>query len=177
MYLRLILILTVILTSGCYDASEFQGGQVTDNGFFSYPRYQAKLGKLPLHSAGQYEFNFSGLPNEEMRLQFYIQGKTHADRKTLEILSTQIDVEIKNKNGDIICEASGKLDEGIPDGWVLMSSAFTTAFWHSNCLRLVFSTKESYLLKAKLFKVDPKSPEAQLIATIEGGGNEFLSLF
>ena len=46
----------VLWTLG-YHRFEFKGGVgVRDSGFFSYPRYHAQLGRLPLSKAGEYQF-------------------------------------------------------------------------------------------------------------------------
>jgi hypothetical protein len=65
-----------IFLSGCYDPGDFKGGVVEDAGFFSYPRYKARLGAIPLHAEGEYTFEFSGLPKDKMWLQMYVEGQT-----------------------------------------------------------------------------------------------------
>lgn len=160
------------MLTGCYSTEEFKGGEITDEGLFSYPRYKAKLGNIPLDKEGNYKFVFSGLPNEEMWLQMYVAGKTDSDRDTLENLSTHIKADIRTKNDKEICSASGRPLGKSTDRWTLMSSRMETAFWHSNCLNLPINKTTEYQLNIKISEIDKNTPEVMLNIMLEGGGIE-----
>ena len=173
--MKLNLLLTIailIILTGCYSTEKFNGGEITDNGLFSYPRYKVRLGEIPFSKEGDYMFLFYGLPNEEMWLQMYVEGKTDSDRDILENLSTRFDAEIRIKDGDVICTASGMPSGTASDRWVLMSSIMSAAFWHNKCLKLYMKTNTEYQLNIIISEIDESTPEAMLNVMLEGGGIE-----
>jgi len=157
-----------------YHPTEFRGaGAMRDTGFFSYPRYHAPLGEVPLAAEGSYSFRFSGVPSETMWLQLYVPGYSFKDRDDLERVSTQISVRIADSAGNVVCQGSGQPSARDPnDRWVLMSSHFEAAFWHNGCNKREFKRGREYSLDVSVKNVDPKSPKVVLKAMLEGGGNE-----
>ena len=157
-----------------YDPGEFRGAApMRDTGLFSYYRYHAPLGEVPLGVAGLYILKFSGLPSERMGLQLFIPGGTTSDRDLLESLTTKISVEIADARGTVVCSATGiPSAKDRPAKWVLMSSDSDAAFWHEQCLNVEFARHTHYTLRVAISDVDPRSPQVSLKPILEGGGIE-----
>ena len=180
---RTIRILAVTIVAGAlgslaywllsYRPSEFDGaGPMKDTGFFSYYRYHAPVGEFPFQAEGTYKFRFSGLPNEKMGLQFYVPGYTTKNRAELDSLKTVLAVEITDKSGKVICAASGSPAAPMPTRWTLMSSPFEAAYWHQACAESQFGRRTEYSMRVTVKAPDPRTPQVQLRAMLEGGGNE-----
>jgi hypothetical protein len=69
--------------------------------------YQIKMRPIPFNQAGEYVFHFRGIPNEEMSLQLYVEGKTGEDREELTHLGTTLDALLVDQNGRTVCHGSG----------------------------------------------------------------------
>jgi hypothetical protein len=163
----------VVFWLASYDSSEFRGSApMRDSGVFTYYRYHAPLGDIPLATAGTYILRFSGLPSEHMALQFYVIGGSTANRHSLEDLSTELSVEIADTHGNILCSARATPAGTAPDRWTLMSSDFDAAYWHEHCRSIPFRRRTEYVLTVAIRNVDPRSPQFSLTATLEGGGIE-----
>src|SRR5271169_6341102 len=81
-----VIIVAVIVFS--YHSFEFKGGVgILDSGFFSYPRYRAQLGELPLWKTGEYTFVVRGLPPGPLDLELQVPEATDTDRAELTSLS------------------------------------------------------------------------------------------
>src|SRR5437899_10217188 len=108
-----------------YHTSEFKGGiGMRDSGFFSYPRYHAELGEVPLWKNGEYQFNFRGLPPDPLDLSLRIRNATYSDMTELTSLSTSMGVSITDTSGRVLCTANGRLADSKLRGlnsWVLAS--------------------------------------------------------
>jgi hypothetical protein len=63
--------------------AKFSGGPILG--------YQIKMRPIPFNQAGEYVFNFRGIPNEEMSLLLYAEGKSHENREELTHLDTTLD--------------------------------------------------------------------------------------
>src|SRR5580704_13122038 len=50
--------------------------------------YQIKMRPIPFNRAGEYVFHFRGIPNEDMSLQLYAEGKSDQNREELTHLDT-----------------------------------------------------------------------------------------
>jgi hypothetical protein len=156
-----------------YRPSEFRGaGPMRDTGFFSYYRYHAPLGEFPFRAEGTYQFQFTGLPSEKMVLQFYVPGYSTKNRAEIESLKTVLATEITDKSGNVVCTANGSPATPIPARWTLMSSPFEAAYWHEACANRPFIRHTEYSLRVTVQKLDPRTPNVQLRAILEGGGNE-----
>lgn len=159
-----------------YQTWEFKGGEsMRDSGFFSYPRYHAVLGRLPLGEAGKYEFSVRGMPPDPMILALDVLDATHAEREELTSLSTLVSVTITDASGNVLCTASGHLFDAKRrdlSSWVLASSASDAYFWHPGCREFRVSPSRSYVMDLNLSDVDPLSPHKTILVILEGGGNE-----
>jgi len=157
-----------------YDSSDFRGAaSMRDTGVFSYPRYHATLGDIPLSEAGDYTLKFSGLPSEQMSLQLYVVGGFDANGDLLRSLTTELSVDIVDSQGKVLCSASGTPSQSDPSArWVLMSSGIDAAFWHNHCVDVAYARHTNYKLHLSISNVDPCSPRVTLRATLEGGGIE-----
>jgi hypothetical protein len=141
--------------------------------YFSFYRYHAPVGEFPFAIEGSYTFPFSGLPAEDMSLQFYVPGYTTSNRQAVETLSTELHATITDASGRVVCSAVGRpLGRRDDDKWTLMSSLNEAALWHHACLKRQFSRNTDYTLRVAVRSVDPRTPYVTLKAMLEGGGIE-----
>jgi len=157
-----------------YDPREFHGAApMRDTGVFTYYRYHATLGEVPLASSGTYTLRFSGMPATAMVLQFYVAGGSDANRKLFESLTTELTAEIVDSRGNVVCVATGTPSATDPlRRWVLMSSLSEAAYWHERCRSVTFARNTDYTLRVDIRNVDPRSPPVALTVTLQGGGIE-----
>jgi hypothetical protein len=169
-------LLIVAIWSFGYHISEFKGGVgIRDSGVFSYPRYRAQLGVLPLWQDGEHRFDVRGLPPGPLDLQIYVEGATGADRAELTSLSTTVSATILDGFGTKVCSETGLLSDAktraLPS-WVLASSNSSASFWQESCLQLPINRSKAYTIKVSVSEVDPQSPHKMLMAVLSGGGVE-----
>ena len=129
-------VITLLCFADEYPALRFRG----DGSFSGGPvfGYSIKMRAIPFYQAGEYVFHFCGLPNEEMSLQLFAEGKTAGDRYELTHLATTLDALLVDQNGRIVCQATGVPREGQNERiWVVMSGPHEAAFWHWNCVHAV----------------------------------------
>jgi hypothetical protein len=151
-----------------YPALRFRGdGKFSGGPIFGYT---IKMRKIPFDQAGEYVFHFRGLPDEEMSLQLYAEGKTDKNRKELTHLDTMLDALLVDHNGRTVCQATGMPRDGQNEHiWVVMSSGFEAAFWHWNCVHMPLKPSDSYTLTLRISNVDPRTPKINLLPVFEGG--------
>lgn len=172
-----------------YPALRFRGdGQFSGGPVFGY---WIRLRPIPFYQAGEHVFHLRGMPNEEMSLQLYAEGKSDDNRKELTNLSTEIEATLVDQNRRVVCQASGivpkesdpcdckkddckvwtdaEIEARRQKEWVLMSGGDEAAYWHVNCLRMRLKPSDSYTLKLRVLAVDPQTPHIKLIPTLEGG--------
>ncbi len=131
--------------------------------------YQIKMRPIPFNHAGEYVFHFRGIPNEDMSLQLYAEGKSDQNREELTHLDTTLDALLVDQNGHVVCQASGMPRDGQNEHiWVLMSG-IDAAFWHWNCVHMPLKPSVSYTLTLRVSNVDPKTPQINLRPVLEGG--------
>ena len=131
--------------------------------------YQIKMRPIPFNQAGEYVFHFHGIPNEDMSLQLYAEGKSDQNREELTDLDTTLDALLVDQNGHVVCQASGMPRDGQNEHiWVLMSG-IDAAFWHWNCVHMPLKPSVSYTLTLRVSNVDPKTPQINLRPVLEGG--------
>jgi hypothetical protein len=141
--------------------AHFSGGPVLG--------YSIKMRRIPFYRPGEYVYRLRGLPNEEMSLELYAEGKSDRDRIELTTLGTTLDAVLSDENG-VVCQASGKAREGQNESiWVLMSDGSGAAFWHWHCVRIPLKSSSSYTLTLRIRDVDPKTPKIDLVPVLEGG--------
>lgn len=63
--------------------AKFSGGPVFG--------YQIKMRPIPFNKSGEYVFHFHGMPNQDMSLQLYAEGKSDENREELTHLDTTLD--------------------------------------------------------------------------------------
>lgn len=173
----LLLFVAVLSSGSCvfprYSHRDFRGaGPMVDTGFWSYPRYHAPLGVVPLAEPGSYVFKFGALPSETMSLQLYVEPFAPPDRNRLETLTTRLAVKIMESTGTVVCEAVGTPFDGRSGEWMLMSSYKDAGFWHLACLDRKFERRRTYELHVQVSAPDPKAPRVLLHARLKGGGTE-----
>ena len=141
--------------------AHFSGGPVLG--------YSVKMRRIPFYRAGEYVYHLRGLPNEEMSLQLYADGKSEKDRHELTTLGTTLDAVLIDQNG-IVCQASGKIREGQNASiWVLMSDGSEATLWNFHCVHIPLKSSSSYTLTLRIRDVDPNTPKIDLVPAFEGG--------
>jgi len=153
-----------------YPALRFRG----DASFSGGPvfGYSVRMHRIPFYKPGDYVYHLRGLPNEEMSLLLYADGKDDKDRGELTSLGTTLDAVLSDQNGTV-CQASGQAREGQNESnWVLMTGGSEAAFWHSHCVHIPLNPSSSYTLTIRIRDVDPKTPKINLRPVLEGGEPE-----
>jgi hypothetical protein len=144
--------------------------------------YEIKMRPIPFDQAGAYVFHFRGMPNEEMSLLLYTQGKKFIyagdyghppdDGYELTHLKTAIEANLVDSQGRTTCNATGLPLHGDlngnPNGWILQGGD-PAAYYHANCLRVALKPSEFYTLTIKILDVDSKTPPIKLLPVLEGG--------
>jgi hypothetical protein len=164
---------STLLWCACeYPAWRFRGdGRFSGGPLFGY---SVTMPTVPFDRAGEYVFRFRGLPNEDMSLQLYADGKTDRDRDELTHLGTTLDALLVDHNGRAVCQATGVPRDGQNEHiWVVMSSHLEVAFWHWNCVHIPLNSSESYTLTLHISNVDPKTPSIGLVPVLSGGQLDF----
>jgi len=141
--------------------AKFSGGPILG--------YQIKMRPIPFNQVGEYVFHFRGVPDEDMSLQLYAEGKSDKNREELTHVDTTLDAFLVDQNGHVECQASGMPREGQNEHiWVVMSG-MEAAFWHWNCVHMPLKPSVSYTLTLRISNVDPKTPHINLLPVLEGG--------
>jgi hypothetical protein len=181
----LVVLPLVLLAADEYPALRFRGdGKFSGGPVFGY---WIRLRPIPFHHSGEYVFHFRGMPNQEMSLQLYADGKTGDNRAELSNLNTQLEALLVEQNGRVVCRADGivpkehepcddckiptdkEVEARFQKEWVLMSGPNEAAYWHENCLRMPLKSSDSYTLTLRVRQDDPKTPKINLSPTLEGG--------
>jgi hypothetical protein len=137
--------------------------------------YDIKMRHIPFNQAGEYVFHFRGIPDVDMTLLLYAEGKTYADRKELTDLGTTLDALLVDQRSHVICQGSGSASGEQNDrSWVLMSSYSEAAYWHWKCTDMPLKPSASYTLTLRIKNVDPRTPNISLIPVLEGGGPDWI---
>jgi hypothetical protein len=167
-------LLVALIWAFGYHTSEFKGGVgIRDSGMFSYPRYHAELGALPLWQEGERRFDVRGLPPGPLDLELNVKDATDADRAELTSLSTSVSASVFEASGAKICSATGTLARtGAFPSWVLASSDSSARFWQASCQQFPINRSKAYTIKVTVSEVDPRSPHRMLMAVLSGGGIE-----
>lgn len=163
-----------------YPAMRFRGdGKFAGGPVFGY---EIRLRTIPFHEVGEYVFHFRGMPNEEMSLLLYTQGKKFLyvgdaghppdDGYELTHLKTSIEAVLVDRQGRTVCSGTGLPlhgdINGNPNGWILQGGD-PAAYYHTNCLRVALKPSESYTLTIRIRDVDPKAPKTNLSPVLQGG--------
>jgi len=142
--------------------AKFSGGPVFG--------YQLKMRPIPFSQAGEYVFHFRGIPDQEMSLQLYAEGKTDDNREELTHLETTLDALLVDQSGQTVCQGSGMPRDGQNEHlWVVMSSGLEAAFWHWNCVHLPLKPSAGYVLTLRISNVDPETPKINLLPVLGCG--------
>lgn len=159
-----------------YHRFEFKGGlAVRDSGFFSYPRYSAEVGQVPLWKDGNYQFTVRGLPPGPLDFVLQLPDTSDADKAQLASSSTRLRASIADSSGKTICSAAGKLADVRRrdlDTWILNSLGSTASLWQPQCKQLPISRFRTYLIEVIISDADERSPRKIIVPILEGGGNE-----
>jgi hypothetical protein len=165
-----------ILWALSYHSFEFKGGMgIRDSGFFSYPRYHAELGELPLWQDGENQYVIRGLPPGPLDLGFEVVDAASPDRDELTSLLTSLSISMTEQSGKEICSATGRLSDAKNNNrssWVLASSSSRVSFWQSQCQQLPISRFKAYTVKVIITGADSHSPHKMLRTVLSGGGTE-----
>jgi hypothetical protein len=159
----IIVVVTLLCVADEYPAIRFRG----DARFSGGPiwGYTIRMRPIPIDKTGEYVFHLRGLPNEEMSLQLYAEGKSNSDREELTHLSITISAILLDHNGGIVCQATGMPGEGQNE----RMTGGNATFWHWNCVQMPFRSSESYTLTLRISGATPSTPHMYLDPTLEGG--------
>jgi hypothetical protein len=159
-----------------YHSFEFKGGlRIRDSGFFSYPRYSAEIGELPLWNDGKYQFTVRGLPPGPLDFVIRVPDVTDSDKAQLASLSTNLSTVIAESSGRQICSATGRLSDVRQNDrhtWMLDSIGPNISLWQPQCKQLSISRFNTYIIQVTVLGADDSSPHKMLIPILRGGGNE-----
>lgn len=130
--------------------------------------YSIKMHRISLNRARDFVFHFRGIPNGDMSLLLYAEGKSDRDREELTHLKLTLDALLVDQNGQVICKGAGMPGDGQINEhiWVLMSG-LDAAFWHWNCVHMTLKTSASYTLTLRVRDPDPNAPEVVLSPVLE----------
>lgn len=172
----LIVVVVLAVWAFSYHSFEFKGGiAIHDSGLFSYPRYRAQIGQLPLWKDGEYQFTVRGLPPGRLDFVLQVPDVTDADRARLGSLSTSLSASIADFSGKEICRATGNLSDARSrerSRWILASSGSNVSLWQPQCQQLPISRFKTYMVKVTVSEADDLSPHKMLTPILQGGGNE-----
>lgn len=156
-----------------YHTWEFKGGEgIRDSGYFSYPRYHARLGRFALWEPGEHVFSVRGMPPDSLYLLLPVVDATRGDK--LRTLSTFLNATVTDDSGKVLCLASGQLSDAQTTGissWVL-STGSEEYFWHPACREFPISPSRAYVVRVVISEVDPRSPHRMMVVVLAGGGHE-----
>jgi hypothetical protein len=159
-----------------YNTSDFNGGQgIVDSGTFSYPRYHAQIGTVPLSRAGENRFTVKGLPPGRLALKLEIMGKSIPSRDQLSSLSTNVQVVVIDGSEHELCNASGRLSNASTrgeGGWALAGAVPPMYFWNSQCLDIPIKRTSPYTVSISVSEIDPTFPDISAVVKLDGGGIE-----
>lgn len=154
-----------------YHTWEFKGGlDISDSGVFSYPRYYAQIGRVPLWEPGEYRFTVRGLPAGSLELGLRVQEAREADRAELISLPTSVSVSISDSSNNQLCRATGSLSIKTDDPWIL--TPHSVYFWHPRCTQIQTSRFRTYTVTVTISDVDARSPRWTIVPVLRGGGIE-----
>ena len=169
------LLVASILLSACYVAThynawQYRGGQLVDNGIFSHPRYEARFGEVRFDVPGTYSHSFSQFPGSDAVVM--LATPSGPSDGSIENLATQLRVRVVDQNGRLLCEGSGSPGGTGDHQFVVTSSGQALGLWHSSCARLQLRSCNPCQLHLSVGPVDPATPNILLVPTVQGGGIE-----
>jgi hypothetical protein len=151
-------------------------GNLSDAGFFSYPRYQISFSEIPLNKISEHHFRFWGLPNDQMQLVLYAKDKRPdkwANRPPPDFTELTIEALLTDDKGHVACHVSGHptASDGEDNIWGLMSNTRTPNS-SSNCNLAQVSTNRAYDLTIRVAGVGPDFEALVVTPKLRGGGLE-----
>jgi hypothetical protein len=146
---------------------EFKGdGTITDNGLFSYPRFEVRFPVVQLQGSEEYSFVFQGMPSERLYFGLRVLNKISEDE--LNASDMKIMVRFVEGTDSVVCEAEGTVKKWKKE----IANGERITLWHMGCRDIHFYRKKTYklLLSVKTFTGEAR----QIIAepTLWGGGFE-----
>lgn len=165
-----------VLLIACYAVTHYRGwlyrgGRLVDHGLLGYPRYEARLGDIPLNTAGTYGYRFSRFPAADAVVMLVTPD--HPPRAAIEQLTTQVRLRVVRQDGTTICDGSGSPRTSPKEGlWVTSSPDAVEGIYHQSCNRLALRQCNPCRLDVSIGPVDPATPNVRLVVTVQGGGIE-----
>jgi hypothetical protein len=158
-------VLSAVLTVYEFPSLRFRGDALIRGGpGFGY---SIKMHRISLNRTGDYVFHFRRIPNGDMSLLLYAEGKSGQDQEELTHLKVTMDASLVDQNGQVICKGAGMPGDGQNEHiWVLMSG-LDAAFWHWNCVHMTLKNSASYMLTLRVQDPDPNAPEVVVNPVLE----------
>jgi hypothetical protein len=165
----------ISVISSCYAATHYRGwlyrgGRLVDNGIFTRPRYQAQFSTIALNAAGSYEYTFSRFPAVDAVVMLATPDGPSV--QSIANLTTQVRIRVVDQNNRVQCDAIGSPAGRDDDRLIVWSSSGALGLWHKKCARLQLRACDPCRLHISVGPVDPTTPTAFIIPTVQGGGAE-----
>jgi hypothetical protein len=151
-----------------YTVRGFSGdGQITDTGFWSYPRYHVALPRIRIGENKTYTFSFQGVPREH--LGFGLNLDDLQQHVALQAIKDKIKlgVRLQDNRGNVLCEVSAPLGQ-----WREAWSQTRVYYWHDQCRDCLTRPDCSYTVTLTVEGAPENVAPILLTPILEGGGNE-----
>jgi hypothetical protein len=146
---------------GFYSPRRFSGdGNISDAGYWSYPRYSVNLPTISLSESGKHRFSFSGLPSGRMTFMLRTNGTGQS------VPSGSVEVTLVDDTGQTVFRVSGPLSE-----WERAESQMAFEYWHPAARDQPIRNDRSYTLDV-VVTGDSVSGAVVARPCLVGGGNE-----
>lgn len=149
-----------------YSTRLFSGdGEISDLGFWSYPRYRIAMPSVRLGGVASHRFTLRGLPPKSLCFGLVLDDTSTGD--LLESLKGAVNVSLKvqDEHGKLLCRVEAPLGK-----WVRMWSQTEIMYWHEQSRDLATDPRSTYTID---LLVDGKAPPGSVISmtpTLQGGG-------
>jgi hypothetical protein len=174
--LRIVLALLIALAcSACYVGTHYQGwqyrgGQFTNRGLLTRPRYVAQFPGISINQPGNATYTFTRFPASDAAV--ILEMPSAPPGEAVRRLTTQLRIRIEDQNGRVVCEGSGSPQgRGATQIWV-NSSAGAISLYHTNCLQLDLWACAPCRLQIWIGPVDPATLPLRVLPALHGGGWE-----
>ena len=168
-------LLVALACSACfvgthYQGWQYRGGQFTNHGLLTRPRYVAQFPEISMNLPGSYSYTFSRFPASDAGV--ILETPSAPPDEAVRRLTTQLRIRIEDQNGRVVCDGSGSPQGRGPNQIWVNSSAAAIGLCHTNCLRLDLWACAPCRLQIWIGPVDPTTLSLRVIPALHGGGWE-----
>jgi hypothetical protein len=151
-----------------YTVRSFSGdGQITDTGFWSYPRYHITFPDIRIGEKETYTFSFRGAP--PVHVSFALRLRDTAQLSVLHSLGEKLTIgmRLQDLSGNTLCDARSSLVH-----WVESTSSTDVEYWHEACRDIALRRSHTYVLTVTVEGGRSEKRSTLLTPVLEGGGTE-----